>query len=255
MPIIQSVDRALQIVDLFNEHTTELKITEISQRMGLHKSTVHSLLKTLILHGYLAQNVDSGKYKLGLKLIEKGQLLLQSLDVRAVARGNLSALSASTGQTTHLVILNEGQGVYIDKVEGEKAAIRYSRLGRRVPLHCSAVGKVLTAFQSEEKRENLLHVYTFTSHTPQTIINRDTFLEELVLIRKQGYAVDNQENEAGVRCVAAPIFDHTRQVVAAISLSTMISSVDDEVFEQYVARVKMESEMISRLLGYRTSIE
>lgn len=254
MPIIQSVDRALQIVNLFDEHTTELKITEISQRMGLHKSTVHSLLKTLILHGYLAQNVDSGKYKLGLKLIEKGQLLLQSLDVRAVARGNLSALSASTGQTTHLVILNEGQGVYIDKVEGEKAAIRYSRLGRRVPLHCSAVGKVLTAFQSEEKRENLLHVYTFTSHTPHTIINRDTFLEELVLIRKQGYAVDNQENEAGVRCVAAPIFDHTRQVVAAISLSTMISSVGDEVFEQYVARVKMESDMISRLLGYRISI-
>lgn len=251
MPIIQALDRALQIVDLFDEHTTELKITEISIRMGLHKSTVHSLLKTLMMHGYIGQDADSGKYKLGLKLIEKGQLMLQTLDIRAVAKKNLSELCKRTGQTTHLVILSGKEGVYIDKVEGEKAAIRYSRLGGRVPLHCSAVGKVLTAFQSSEKQNKLLSDYTFTSYTPKTIVNKEQFLEELVQVQKQGYAVDNQENEPGVRCVATPIYDHSHQTVAAISLSTMISSVDDGGFQLLTDQLIAESITISKLLGFR----
>jgi IclR family KDG regulon transcriptional repressor len=251
MPIIQAVDRALQIVDLFDEHTTELKITEISSRMSLHKSTVHSLLKTLMLHGYIGQDIDSGKYKLGLKLIEKGQLMLSSLDIRAVARKNLSELSARTGQTTHLVILSGKEGIYIDKVEGVKAAIRYSRLGGRVPLHCSAVGKVLAAFQSIDKQQKLLSDYTFTIHTPNTIGNMAQFMEELAQVNKLGYAIDNQENEPGVRCVAAPIYDHSRHVIAAISLSTMTTSVNDEQFLLLSGQLIAESAAISKLLGYR----
>jgi IclR family KDG regulon transcriptional repressor len=251
MPIIQAVDRALQIVDLFDEHTTELKITEISTQMGLHKSTVHSLLKTLMLHGYIGQDIDSGKYKLGLKLIEKGQLMLSSLDIRAVARKNLSELSARTGQTTHLVILSGKEGIYIDKVEGVKAAIRYSRLGGRVPLHCSAVGKVLAAFQAVEKQQKLLSDYTFTIHTPNTIGSMAQFTVELAQVNRLGYAIDDQENEPGVRCVAAPIYDHSRQVIAAISLSTMTTSVNDEEFLLLSNQLIAESVAISKLLGYR----
>ncbi|MEX1029697.1 MAG: IclR family transcriptional regulator [Paenibacillaceae bacterium] len=253
MPIIQALDRALQIVDLFDEHTTELKITEISIRMGLHKSTVHSLLKTLMLHGYIGQDADSGKYKLGLKLIEKGQLMLQTLDIRAVAKKNLSELCMRTGQTTHLVILSGKEGVYIDKVEGVKAAIRYSRLGGRVPLHCSAVGKVLAAFQSDEKQRKLLSDYIFTIHTPNTIGDMARFLEELAQVRKQGYAVDNQENEPGVRCVAAPIYDHSRQTIAAISLSTMTTGVNDDEFQLLSDQLIAESIVISKLLGFHAT--
>jgi IclR family KDG regulon transcriptional repressor len=251
MPIIQALDRALQIVDLFDEHTTELKITEISVRMGLHKSTVHSLLKTLMLHGYIGQDADSGKYKLGLKLIEKGQLMMQTLDIRAVAKKNLTDLCMRTGQTTHLVIMSGKEGIYIDKVEGVKAVIRYSRLGGRVPLHCSAVGKVLAAFQSEEKQRKLLSDYTITIHTPNTIGDMTRFLEELAQVRKQGFAIDNQENEPGVRCVAAPIYDHSRQTVAAISLSTMTTSVNDDEFQLLSDQLIAESIAISKLLGFR----
>jgi IclR family KDG regulon transcriptional repressor len=251
MPIIQALDRALQIVDLFDEHTTELKITEISTRMGLHKSTVHSLLKTLMMHGYIGQDPDSGKYKLGLKLIEKGQLMLQTLDIRAVARKNLAELSMRTGQTTHLVILSGKEGIYIDKVEGVKAAIRYSRLGGRVPLHCSAVGKVLTAFQPVEKKIKLLTNYIFTPHTSHTIVDMERFIEELARVRQEGFAIDNQENEPGVRCVAAPIYDHTRHIVAAISLSTMTTSVNDDEFLMLSEHLITEATSISKLLGYR----
>lgn len=251
MPIIQALDRALQIVDLFDEHTTELKITEISSRMALHKSTVHSLLKTLMLHGYIGQDIDSGKYKLGLKFIEKGQLMLSSLDIRAVAKKNLSDLSDRTGQTTHLVILSGKEGIYIDKVEGVKAAIRYSRLGGRVPLHCSAVGKVLAAFQADEKQRKLLSDYSFTIHTPKTIGNMAQFIAELAQVNKQGYAIDDQENEPGVRCVAAPIYDHNHQIIAAISLSTMTTSVNDQEFSLLSDQLIAESIAISKLLGYR----
>lgn len=251
MPIIQSVDRAMRIIDLFDENTTELRITEISNRMNLHKSTVHSLLKTLMKHEYIAQDEDSSKYKLGLKFVEKGQQLLQGLDIRTEAKPFLNELSLSTGQTAHLVILSGNEGVYIDKIEGEKAVIRYSYLGRKVPLHCSAVGKVLTAFQTEEVRERLLANYRFTAQTPQTITDKHEFIEVLAAVRERGYAVDHEENEPGVRCVAAPVFDYSNQIVAAISISTMVSSVNNEQLAEYISMVCQAAMAVSQRLGYR----
>ena len=106
MPIIQSVERALQILDLFNEQATELKITDISKLMGLSKSTLHSLLKTLQLHGYIDQNPENGKYRLGMKLVERGHFVVGSIDIRQKAKGWLTELSLRTGQTTHLGILD-----------------------------------------------------------------------------------------------------------------------------------------------------
>ncbi|MCY9661854.1 IclR family transcriptional regulator [Paenibacillus chondroitinus] len=251
MPIIQALDRALKIMDLFDEYTTELKITEISARMELHKSTVHSLLKTLQMHGYINQDVETGKYKLGLKLLEKGQLMLQSLDIRTAARKHLVALSEQTGQTTHLVILDGKEGVYLDKVEGEKAAIRYSRIGRRISLHSSAVGKVLTAFRTKDEIDALLRNYQFSKITDMTITGKDAFVNELNQVREQGYSIDNQENEPGVRCAAAPIFEHNGSIVAAISISTLLSTVDDSLFKAYIALLKKEAEAISLTLGFR----
>jgi DNA-binding IclR family transcriptional regulator len=251
MPIIQSLDRALRIVDLFDEQTTELKITDISARMGLHKSTVHALLRTLQLHGYIDQNAETGKYKLGLKLLEKGQLLLQGLDIRTVARPHLSALSSRTGQTTHLVILDGKEGVYLDKVEGERAAICYSRIGRRVPLHCSAVGKVLLAFRKPGEVEELLRGYSFAAQTDATIRDKEKLLRELERVREVGYAVDDQENEPGVKCGATPVRDHLGAVAAAISISTVVSAVDDGQFHQYVELLREEADRISRQLGYK----
>ncbi len=110
MPIIQSVERALQILDLFNEQATELKITDISKLMGLSKSTLHSLLKTLQLHGYIDQNLENGKYRLGMKLVERGHFVVGSIDIRQKAKGWLTELSRQTGQTTHLGILDGREG-------------------------------------------------------------------------------------------------------------------------------------------------
>lgn len=225
MPIIQSVDRALKILDLFDEYDTELKITDISDRMGLHKSTIHSLLKTLQMHHYIEQNPENGKYRLGMKLFERGNFVIHSLDVRAVAKKHLIDLSIKTGQTVHLVILDGKEGVYIDKVEGTTGTIIYSRIGRRIPIHCSAVGKILVAFKTKEELHKILNGYNYIMHTPNTISNRKDFLAELEKVREQGFAIDNQENEPGVRCVALPIRNHSGQVVASISMSSPISNM------------------------------
>lgn len=249
MPIIQSVDRALRMLDLFDEYENEIKITDISIRMGLHKSTVHSLLKTLQIHGYIDQNPENGKYKLGMKLFERGNFVIHGLDIRKVAKTHLVDLSTKTGQTTHLGILNGKEGIYIEKVQGTKAVILYSRIGRRIPIHCSAIGKSLVAFKSKEELRTLLQDYIYNVQTPNTIKNEDDFLVELEQVCNRGYAIDNQENEPGVRCRAVPLHDHTGQVIAAVSMSTLVTQVDDEELLIFTEMLKQEANEISLKMG------
>ncbi|EMF46733.1 transcriptional regulator [Planococcus halocryophilus Or1] len=225
MPIIQSVERALRILDLFDEYDKELKLTEITEKMNLHKSTVHSLLKTLQKHHYIEQNSENGKYFLGMKLFERGHYVIQNLDLQSLAREQLVKLSKSTGRTVHLVILDGKEGIYIDKVESAKAAILYSRIGRRVPIHSSGVGKALVAFKDPSELEKILDGYEYTKQTKNTLTNEESFLIELEKVRKQGYAIDDEENEPGVYCVALPIRDYTGHVIAAISSSTTASNL------------------------------
>lgn len=250
MPIIQSVERALKILDLFDEHKTELKITEISAQMGLHKSTVHSLLKTLQEHSYIDQNPEDGKYRLGLKLAERGNFVISNMDIRKAARKYLLELSAKTGQTVHLGILDNREGVYIDKVVGEQAIIRYSRIGRRLPLHSTSIGKVLLAYQKPNDIQRLLNDYHYKQLTTNTITNEAVFLNEIETIQQKGYAIDDQENEQGVRCVAVPIFKDNGQVIAAISISTLVSRVTDHELDVFIELLKDSSKELSEQMKY-----
>ncbi|MFB5662311.1 IclR family transcriptional regulator [Alteribacillus sp. HJP-4] len=250
MPIIQSVDRALKILDLFDEYETELKITDISDKMLLHKSTVHSLLKTLQKHDYIEQNPENGKYKLGMKLFERGNFVIHSRDIRAIAREFLFSLSKDSGQTVHLVILDGKEGVYIDKVESSTATVLYSRIGRRIPIHCSGVGKALVAFKTEREINSILKDYDYIVRTENTITNEKSFRKEIQKIRDKGYAEDNQENEPGVRCVAIPVRDHTGDVAAAISISANTMKVSEEEILRYVELLKQAGTELSQKLGY-----
>lgn len=254
MPIIQSVERALQILDLFDEYSTELKITEISEKMGLHKSTVHSLLKTLQNNNYISQNPENGKYRLGMKLVERGTYVISTIDIRQVAKRFLLELAKKTGQTCHLGILDGPQGVYIDKVEGDRAVIRYSRIGRRIPLHSTAIGKVLLTFQKPDKIKELLTNYEYSQQTPHTIKNETGLLLELEQIKKQEYSIDNQENEQGVRCIAVPIRNYNQDVIGAISISTLLTQVNDEKLEKYIELLKSTGQEVSQELGFRQPV-
>ncbi|MFD2922228.1 IclR family transcriptional regulator [Halobacillus naozhouensis] len=253
MPIIQSVDRALSILNLFDEYSPELKITEISERMHLNKSTIHSLLKTLQKNHYIEQNMENGKYKLGMKLFERGNFVIHNLDIRSTAKRHLIDLSMKTGHTINLVILDDKEGVYIDKVEGTSGTILYSRIGRRIPVHCSAVGKALVAFKGEEELNRILDGYIYKKQTPHTITSEKSFRNELEEVKKRDYAFEKEENEPGVCCFAVPVRDHMNQVVAAVSLSMPSARMKMEDLDAVILQLKKTGENISAQMGYNHS--
>ncbi len=250
MPLIQAVERALNILDLFNEQKVELNLADISQQTGLHKSTLHSLLKTLQAQGYIEQTEANAPYRLGVKLLERGYLVQRSRDFITVARPYLEELSERTGQTVHLGVLDGKSGVYVDKVEGTRSIIVYSRIGRRMPIHTTAIGKVLLAFQSAAVIGRTLDGYDFASSTENTITQRAEYEAALAKVRSDGFAVDEQENVRGCRCAAVPIWGHDRKLVAAISISTVVENVSMDEFKSFIEQLKAIGARVSHELGY-----
>ncbi|QAS53585.1 IclR family transcriptional regulator [Halobacillus litoralis] len=254
MPIIQSVDRAFKILDLFDELNPELKISEISTKLSLNKSTVHSLLKTLKEHDYVKQDADTGKYSLGMKIVERSNFLMNSMDVRSIAKPSLVELSMDTSLAVHLVILDGQSGVYIDKVDSPTAIIGYSRVGRRVPVHSSAVGKVLLAYQQEEARNEILKDYHYKKQTDKTITNDEDFQSELTKVLANGYAIDDEENEPGITCLAIPLYDHSGKVMAAVSISAPSTRFAGDQIHPIIYRLKQTGAAISKKLGYTSTL-
>lgn len=251
MPIIQSVARALSILELFDDINRELSIKEISVKLDLNKSTVHSLLKTLKEYGYISQNNETTNYSLGWKLYERGHLMVSQMDIRNVARVHLEKLNEQTNQTVHLVTLQGKEAIYIDKINGHSSLVIYSRIGKRVPLHTSGVGKVLTAFLDENQLKSLLDGYIYEKRTEKSIDSYERFIEALEEVREIGYAKDYEENEPGIICFAMPVRDFSEEVIAAVSVSTPKSHFNDEISERNYQCLKNCVEAISNNLGYK----
>ena len=201
------------------------------------------------------QNPENGKYRLGLKLVERGNLVINTLNIRQIANKYLVELAQRTGQTCHLGILDGNAGVYIDKEEGANSVIRYSRIGRRIPLHCTAIGKTLLAYQKPEIVDELLTKYLFEQATNRTITTKEALLTELEKVREKEYAVDDQENELGVRCIAVPIINQHKQILAALSISTLVSRVDDDTLEDYIQLLKKTGNELSEEMRYGVPIK
>jgi len=250
MPIIQSVARSLEILELFDEHTRELSIKEISNKLDLHKSTVHSLLKTLMHYGYVKQNAATSDYLLGWKLYERGNLVVSQLDLRSIARVHLEELNEQTNKTVHLVQLIGEDAVYIDKINGTGSLVVHSRIGKRVQLHSSAVGKVLAAHLDSKDFAKIFNGYEFVKRTPNSIESMEEFLEEIKRVRTEQFAIDNEENEEGIICFALPIRDYSRKVIAAVSISTPKAIFTEEIAERNKHYLRICVKHISKELGF-----
>jgi IclR family transcriptional regulator, KDG regulon repressor len=248
--LINSVHRALTIVDLFTEKRTAWKLSEISRELDLNKSTVHGLLRTLMHHGYVAQDPESEKYKLGLRFAEKGNLVMADLDVRRIARPYLEEITAKYGDATHLAVLDEGEAVYIEKMEGHSAIGMYSRVGKRAPLYCTAVGKVLASGETAASIRELAGKQTYARHTEHTIKSQEEFIEAVRTAEENGYALDDEELELGLRCVAVPIFDSQRKIAAALSMSGPVTRLKKENLDEITADLKEHAKKISSQLGF-----
>ena len=215
--IVKSVSNAINILDCFAGSAGEIKLSEIAAKLNLSKSTVYGLINTLTSHGFLEQNPLTKGYRLGIKLFELGSLVLSRMDLRNDAKCFCEELSRKYGATVHLAAYYENDVVYIDKVDSPGSMILYSRIGKKAPMYCTGVGKAILAFLPESEILKYVKEQTLHKFTDYTITDRKRLLQDLKLARKRGYAVDNEEIEFGLRCIAAPIFSHIEIPVAAMA--------------------------------------
>jgi IclR family transcriptional regulator, KDG regulon repressor len=196
-----------------------MSLTEIQRETELNLTTTYRLVSTLITNGLIEQSTESGKYRLGVMVLALGDAYLRSNDLYQRAHPKLIELRDKCGETVHLSILDQTEIVYLDKLPGLHAiGLMSSRLGGRSPAHCTGVGKVLLAYQPKDKILLTYNSNNLIPFTPNTITSIESLLKELSSIRANGYALDKEEHEIGVACVAAPIFDHN-SILAAISVS------------------------------------
>ena len=247
---IGSVQRAVDILNLFDSQTPELGTTEIARALGLHKSTTASLVSTLAANGFLGQNPETRKYRLGLKLVERAFAMLDQVEIRQIAYPCLQELRNQWNETVNLAILDGADVVYIERMLGTKALGMRSEVGRRAPAHSTALGKAILACWPITDVKTFVTWHGLPSVTPQTITDPDKFFAELDKVREQGYAVDDEENEIGGRCIAVPIFDHTGKAIAAISISAPTARLPMSDVPQAGAMVRETAKAISRGLGY-----
>ena len=249
--LIQSVERAVDILELFSLSETELSVKDISERLGLSKSTAHGLIKTLEHRGYLEQRSMDQKYRLGLRLFELGNMVGAGMELRKIASPVIHELVDKLQETVHMVINDRDEVVYIEKLEGQGALRMYSMIGKRAPLHCTGVGKAMFAFFDEARIDRILQNTELKKFTEYTLDSPAAIKEDLARIRQQGYAIDDEEIEIGLKCVAAPIFNHEGKVIASISCAGPKHRFSEDKMDMIVREVKNAGLAISKNLGYR----
>lgn len=247
---VQSIDRAVGIMKLFNEDRRELKLSEISDYLDLNKSTVHGIISTLKYHGLIDQDEETQKYRLGLFNMSLGELVQKSLDIRAITSPIIDVVSQKLNETVHIGTLDEMDVVYIDKKESNQSMRIFTNIGARNPAYCTGVGKAMLAYKDEDLIRKMLPE-KLEALTPKTITDKSRLTNELAKIREQGYSFDDEENNIGLTCVAAPIFDYSRKAKYGISVSGPTIRMTNEKIEEAIEVVKAAAKEISYKLGYK----
>ena len=248
---VQTLDRAFDIVELLSREAGGLNLTEIAARMGLNKSTAHRILASLQQRGYVEKREQGKVYRLGLEFIELSSAFLNSLELKTEAQPILNQLSRQTGQTVFMAILQDGDVVYIDKVESFNSLRRYKIIGKRMPLYATSLGKALLTGLTDAEIVRLFEKKGFQKITDHTIDNTQDLLKEIELTRRRGWSHDNQENELGTMCVGAPVFDYRNMVVAAISVAWEMEVFPDMDLKRLAGLAVDAAQEISRRMGYR----
>ena len=249
----QVLDRVVQILECFGPDRTDLRLTDIGAATGLHKSTLYRLLEAMRTHRLVEFDSDAGAYHPGLKLFELGSLAAERLKLDKHADPILERLAGVSGETAHLCVLDGADVVYIAKVECTRTLRIPSAVGQRNPAYCTGVGKALLAHLGAEQIASYLADTPLRAFTKRTLTSAAELKANLRQIASLGYAVDDQEREEGVRCVAAPIRDHSGLVIAAISIAGPSMRVTKERVPELAAHVIRAANEISAKLGYKVS--
>lgn len=244
---IQSVAKAMTLLDLLAASPLPMGLAEISAQTGWPKSTVHGLLATMRDFSVVTQDTE-GRYMLGIRLFEYGCTLSSSWTILDVARPYIQHISYETGETVFLSILDRGEVITLDHADSRRCMLANADVGCRLPVHCTSQGKLFLAFMPEQEQRSILKNKPLFAYTDHTITTPEALQRELADIRQRGYAIENGEYKVGLRSVAAPVFDEDRRVRYAIGIIGMFRQIESEQFTRAVAVVRETAEKISSAL-------
>lgn len=247
---VSSVLKVFSILQALGEQK-EIGVSELSQRLMMSKATTYRFLQTMKTLGYVTQEEEADKYSLTLKLFELGAKSLEHVDLISLADKEMRIISEQTNEALHLGALDDDAIIYIHKIDSNYSLRMQSKIGRRNPLYSTAIGKVLLAEREETFIRETLSRVDFIKHTEKTLENTNQLLSELVVVKEQHFAEDNQEQEPGLRCIAAPIYDRFGSVIAGISISLPTIRFDEKRMPYYIGLLQTAGKSISEQLGYK----
>jgi DNA-binding IclR family transcriptional regulator len=250
---IQTVSNALRLLEVFYDEP-ELGVSELSRRLGLHKNNVFRLLATLELGGYVEQSTANEEYRLGVRCLELGRAYSRSHSLVERARPVLTDLVGELGETAHLGVLREFEVIHLDGIEPKRLLVTASRVGQRLPAHCSALGKVLVGCADADVRQDYHENVVATgleAVTPDTVVDGTKLSDQLRTVAGQGYALDLGECEVGLHCIAAPVHGDAGEVVAALSVSGPAFRLSEDVlFSSVLPVLTAAAHRLSESLGH-----
>lgn len=250
---LSSVSTAVRLLKAFSEEQVEIGISDLAKRLGVAKSTVHRLAVTLVADGMLEQNPDTGKYRLGISLFRLGSLVRRRMNVSNEARPLLRELRERANETVHLAVLDGNEIMYIYNLESTQAIRMRSDVGVRKPAYCTAEGQAILAFQADDVVDDVIRL-GLVARTPQTVTDPDKFKKVLDGVRQRGCAVEDEESEPGMRCIAAPVRNDSGEVVAAIGIGGPVSRLSKKALASFIPHVIETAAQISARLGHRARV-
>ncbi len=248
---IQSLANGLDILDILVEADRPQGVTELATKLDLDKSTVHRLLSTLASRSYIVQETATRRYLPSLKIVSHGRKIINDIQLRSVAKPFLKQLTQSTGESSNLAILAGVRVVYIDNEDSIASLNVQAEIGQVAPPHCTALGKALTIQYTPDEIKNLYKEYELRRFTTRTITTIDELVTHLKIVKQQGFATDEEEYYFGVSCIAAPIYDHNNNVVAAVGISGPSIRMTSERIAELAPSVVRAAREISLKLGQR----
>jgi DNA-binding IclR family transcriptional regulator len=252
-PKVQSVDRTLDVMEALASRRGATGISEVASIVGLHVSTVHRLLATLVDRGYVRQDPDTSKYHLGSRVFTLASAADLHLDLRLVARPYLERMMRASGETANLVTSSDTEVVYLDQVASMHLVKMSAAPGSRAPMYCTGTGKAMLAFKHPRTIETVLNS-PMKRYTAHTLVTRAGVERELALIREQGYSIDNEEMEEGVRCIAVPVYDRRHECIGAMSVSGPTTRMSTERVAKLAPTMLGIADELSRQLGFETAV-
>ena len=252
---VRSVEKAVELLNVLGDASAPLSLAELSQRTGWPKSTIYGLLSSLRRYMIVEQSEVDGRYRLGIRLFELGNIVAGSISIIALTKEHLRDIALQTGETANLGMLKGNDVLYLDQADSGMSLRVVAQVGMHAPLHCTAMGKAMLAYLPPTQLRSTMQSLEYKAFTPHTIVEQQLLSEELASIRQKGFAVENGEMRIGLRSVAAPVFDGNGQPQYAIGVAGMFRHITDERFLLAKELVIMSAQRISAALGYHAATD